>query len=454
MKASDKWSSGRYLPPDLSGRVGDPYVCRLAPFSDGFEFEILDPMKAERYRVDVTERGTGKTFSETVTGTAARVRGLPAGTDLSFRVTAPDDRSSSERMLRCGDYPGTVVNYIHPGDPEYSFSGRFPASPSLVKLPGGALLASMDIYAAKEPQNLTLIFRSDDGGRSWRHLTELFPCFWGKLFLCGGSLYMLACSTEYGDLLIGRSDDGGENWTAPVALFRGSSHFGRNGWHRAPVPVLIKDGRVMTDVQYGSWPGKRFLDAVLSADAGRDLTDPGNWVCSGFFDASGTVSPMPEKVYGGIEGNLVARPDGGISDLLRFDDGHMLVLGYDPRDPETPPRFERLADFPSTASKFDVLQDPVSKRYYSIVNYPIDDPKTKRNLLSLVCSDDLIRWRLCGHLIDCRWDDPSLTGFQYADLIIDGDDILYLSRTAVCGADSFHNANCITFHKIEQFREL
>ena len=32
------------------------------------------------------------------------------------------------------------------------------------------------------PQNLTLIFRSDDEGASWHYVSELHPCFWGKLF--------------------------------------------------------------------------------------------------------------------------------------------------------------------------------------------------------------------------------------------------------------------------------
>jgi hypothetical protein len=48
-------------------------------------------------------------------------------------------------------------------------------------------------------------------------------------------------------------------------------------------------------------------------------------------------------------------------------------------------------------------------------------------------------------------------GFQYADWLFDGDDLIAVVRTAFDdadgGADSFHNANFLTFHRIRNFRE-
>ena len=76
---------------------------------------------------------------------------------------------------------------------------------------------------------------------------------------------MLGVSREYGDLLIGASDDDGVSWTAPTVLFRGANCSNMSGLHRAPMPVLISHGRIMTDVQYGAWHTKVFGDAVLSA---------------------------------------------------------------------------------------------------------------------------------------------------------------------------------------------
>jgi len=46
------------------------------------------------------------------------------------------------------------------------------------------------------------------------------------------------------------------------------------------------------------------------------------------------------------------------------------------------------------------------------------------------------------------------TGFQYADWQFDGDDIIYLVRTAYSGAPNYHDANRITFGRVEDFLEI
>jgi hypothetical protein len=51
-------------------------------------------------------------------------------------------------------------------------------------------------------------------------------------------------------------------------------------------------------------------------------------------------------------------------------------------------------------------------------------------------------------------DSVANTGFQYVDWIFDGDDILYMSRTAYDGGFRWHDANRITFGRIDNFRDL
>lgn len=455
MKSSGSWSYERYLPLHEKERACAPYICRIVPFADGFDFDISDNgAENAEYRIEWWERGSEKVRSQSVSGNSGRITGLLSDQDYCFCVIREGGVRSDERLVRTGAVPGVVVNYLHPDDPAYAFSGRYLCSPSLIRLENGDLLASMDLYAAGAPQNLTLIYISHDGGRTWSHHSELFPCFWGKMFLCAGRLYLLGCSTEYGDLLIGRSDDGGKSWSKPTVLLRGGCHCKEVGWHRAPMPTLIRDGRIMTDVQYGAWSEKVFCDAVISAPADSDLLDADNWVCTELFDARRYIDPLPERIWGGIEGNVVSAPDGRILDFLRFADRSALVLSFDPADPEAEMTLDGVVDLPATASKFNVVFDDATGRYYSIVSYALDEPATKRNLLSLICSSDLREWTLVCHLIDRRHDDPRQVGFQYVDFFIDGEDILYLCRTAVNGANSFHNSNFISFHRIENFRKL
>ena len=45
-------------------------------------------------------------------------------------------------------------------------------------------------------------------------------------------------------------------------------------------------------------------------------------------------------------------------------------------------------------------------------------------------------------------------GFQYVDWQFDGDDLIYLVRTAYDGAHNYHDSNRITFHRLADFRRL
>lgn len=236
MQTTACWNYKHYIPLHETKRAAAPYICRIAPSASGFAFDFMDMApEPAAYRLIWRLRDSEETQSMRLDGFSGVVDGLAPETDYAFRVERSDGISSTERLVRTGEVPGIVVNYLHPDDPEYAFSGRYLCSPSLLRLPDGKLLASMDFFASGAPQNLTLIYVSRDEGKTWTHLTELFPCFWGKLFLCEGRLYMLGCSTEYGDLLIGRSDDGGASWTAPTVLLRGSCHCKEVGWHRAPM---------------------------------------------------------------------------------------------------------------------------------------------------------------------------------------------------------------------------
>ncbi len=461
MRAVTAWNATPYVPLDRGELENRPFLCRLAPGKDRITFGWLDNGSPDTSHSFFLRKYGTETWEKVFSGCAREgtVTGLEEETEYEcFLKRGADGEPSGIRRFRTDSVPGTVVNYLHPGDPIYRFSGHSLCSPCLLRLPDGTLLSSMDVYEGGKAQNLTLLFRSTDDGKNWHYLTELFPCFWGQMFFRGGRLYMLAVSKEYGDLLIGVSDNGGRDWTSPTVLFRGSSYVGERGVHRAPMPFCEAYGRILTDLQFGTWSTGEMNDAVLSAPADcADYTDPTVWRLTDFFryreEAAriGNGKPMPSAA-GGIEGNVVVAPDGKVYDLLRFRDRECMLLSVDPSEPEKKPEFTRFVPMEVTASKFEVHRDPVSGDYFAICSRAVDEPKTVRNLLSLFRSPDLLRWRCTADLIDEREADPHAVGFQYVSFLIEGDDILFLCRTAHGGASNFHDANYQTFHRFSDFR--
>ena len=456
MKGRSSWSHAPYRP--FLTDVGDPYLCRIAPSETSVRLEWLgDGVCEVFFRVS----GEGEFLRH---GSSDRgeylLTDLAPDTDYEIYLQRGEDRSRI-RLARTGYVPGTVVNYLHPRDTAYAFSGRYLCSPSLLKHPDGYLLASMDVYAGQHPQNLTLIFRSDDGGKTWRYQTEVMPCFWGKLFLHKGEVFLLAVDTEYGDLLIGKSSDGGKTFGTPTVLLRGANgKNGSSGVHKNPQNLLIHKGRIYNTLEWGSWKNKEYGHAamVMSCDLKDDLTVAENWA----FTPPMPFRPQWEGCEGlpantmTIEGTLALSPDGRLLNLMRFGKrGFVLAYEVDTDDPHAPLKFHRLIEMPTTYSKFTVRYDEVSRRYYSVVCRLHEGcPDNARNLLSLIRSEDLIHWEVVTDLLDYRQEDPGQVGFQYVDFLFDGEDLLYLCRTAFNGASNFHDSNYSTFHRLTDFRSL
>lgn len=462
MKAVTHWNFAPYTPLDRPERARRPYVCRVAPEAGAFELELLDNggRSGDTHTLFYRKREGEEDYTSLPLGlkTAARVEGLDDLTDYEFFLRRDRDGEESEhRLCRTGETHGRVVNYLHPEDPAYVFSGRFLCSPSLLRLPSGRLLSSMDVFGKGTAQDLSMIFYSDDEGESWHYLTELFPCFWGKLFYRNGRLYMLSCSTGFGDLLIGASDNGGRDWTMPTVLFRGAGRANERGMHRGPMPICEHDGRIWTDVQFGSWVQSEMNCAVLSAPADcEDYTDPSVWTVTDVWRYAEQMQDEPLRepgAAGALEGTLVVSPEGKLYDFLRYARGKSLLLSVDTEDPEKMPAFAGIAEMPVIPSKFEIHRDEKTGDYYAICSRALEEPCTNRNLLALFRSADLWHWEWVRDLIDERDRPPQMTGFQYVSFLIEGDDILFLSRTAWNEPENYHNSNYQTFHRVRNFRE-
>lgn len=462
MRGNAQWNYGHYQPVDRSDR-NRPYINHIIPRQDGALVRWDDESGVGgMYVLSWRNVQTGECGQKTFSGHQGVLEGLLPGNDYRIRVrNTSNDQSSDSRMLRCGTACGRVVNYLHPRDDAYRCSGRFLASPSLARTPSGALIVSMDVFEWHGGQNLTLLFESHDGGETWQHLTELFPCFWGVLFMHHGVLYELAMSTEYGDLIIGASYDEGESWTAPVRLFPGSGNGDVGGLHKAPAPVIEADGRLVTAIDYGSWESGGLRQALLSVDVSANLLDPGSWRLGEFCDPRQDLLSREGLVAGGLEGNAVLGPDGHVYDLLRLQMnggaarfGKALLLESD--EHMTALRYRSVVDFNGGSnSKFFVIFDAVTCRYWAVANEIVDaDRPGARTVLSLSVSSDLRSFVNVHRVVDFSACDDAFVAAQYPSALIDGDDLLIVSRTAVNGADSYHNSNYITFHRVHDFRGL
>ena len=459
MKAHNLWSYRPYKP--LLRDVGDVYICRVAPGENKIHFEWLDAGEPA-YSVFYRKRDTGVFLLRGSTeGTEFDIENLDTDCDFEFYVCA-GEKKSLIRLARTGKTVGTVVNYLHPDDEAYSFSGRYLCSPSLVRHPDGFLLASMDVYAVEpNPKNLTIIFRSDDDGETWHYVSEVMPSFWGQMFIHKGDLYMISCSTTYGDLLIGKSTDGGKTFCAPVCLLRGSN--GKNwndGVHKNPQNVVCHKGRLYTPLEWGNWKNKEYAHAamVMSCDENDDLMVTENWTFSEpkkFDPCAPEIAHLPKNTMT-LEGTLVLDPEGRLLNVMRFG-GEKCAIAYevDTEDPDAPLRYSHIIPFPANRSKFMIKQDAVSGRYYSVASRIKDGAhKDSRNLLSLMASVDMKDWYVVCDLLDYSHCSASEVGFQYVAFEFEGDDLIYLCRTAINKAHNFHDSNYSTFHRVKNFRDL
>lgn len=456
MKTHTNWSYAPYRPPFID--CGDIYICRIVPGDTSITFDWLS-IDAEQYNIFYRKREYGNyILAGTVTNntTSYTITGLDTACEYEFYVEA-DEKKSRVRLAYCSDAIDNVVTYLHPEDTAYEFSGKYLCSPSLVRHPKGYLLASMDIYAKGYPQNLTLIYRSDDEGKTWKYVSELFPCFWGKMFIHKGDLYMMAVSTEYGDLLIGKSTDGGKTFCEPSVLLRGGNgKNGEAGVHKNPQPVIEFDGRIWNTLEWGAWRRGYHAPMVMSAPIESDLLEPESFTFSEPIKYNPEWNGLPKgNSTGNIEGCLVEY-QGNLYNMMRYDMkttvpnfGKIISYQVDTQNPEAPLQYHKCIDFPANHSKFVIRYHERSRKYYSLASRILDGSHTSaRNILSLMASEDLEHWEIVRDVIDYRKEDPSRIGFQYVDFIIEGNEILYLCRTAMNRAHSFHDSNYLTFGRI------
>ena len=364
-------------------------------------------------------------------------------------------------------------------------------SPSLVRLPDGALLCSHDYFGELKTLEgdigLSSIYRSEDDGQTWDNVTHIINAVWGNLFVVKDAVYLISMTREHGDIAIRKSVDGGFTWSIPkrgcgILLdgpknqekpeFRletsGMGGIFNGRLYKAYDKFTYHYENLQTDAYPISWCPDFFSAYVMSASLEDDLLDPRSWTHSNPVPFDKRLSDIAPETFkpgsGWLEGTIVKAPDGKMVDISRIhsyslnkavymtlsDDGSKLEF-----DCQT-----GIIDFPSSPSRFLIMQDPRTGLYITFSNphrHLTADDISSRNILTMCVSDDLRHWREVKDVItDDTGLSPSmsinLTGFQYNSWLFDGDDILLLSRMGYRGAHNYHDSNRIGFFRFKNFR--
>ena len=392
--------------------------------------------------------------------TAALGAGLMGRGKLIRAFTLPGQGENSSQV------PGVVVSHSP------ASTGIYLSSPSLVILPDGRYCATCDEFgpgSTERTSGVTRVFISVDRGQTWQPLPKVQPAFWSTQIVHRQALYLISSSNsgENSRLVIRKSSDWGQTWSAPTGP--------ENGLLRPAVPVQTNAGSAticLGRLWFGSvfdllgphgW-GTSFRFFVMSAPLKADLLNDSSWTYSTPIVSNPTF--LQGEFHGLVEGTITTGPAGMPVTLYRVDspDPQEKALVARPCRDGTILGFDSLKDFinfPGGCKKFIVRYDRASKLYWSLSNWVPKRhaglrPDRTRNTLALISSPDLYRWTI--RTVVLHHPEVKFHAFQYVDFQFDGNDMIALSRTAyddgLGGANSFHNANFITFHRFQNFRDL
>lgn len=355
--------------------------------------------------------------------------------------------------------PGKII-YHSPVAKKY-----FVTDPALVILPDGSYIAGCKSrFDGKESR--VRLFGSTDKGENWSVITDIPDAGFYNLFVHRGALYLMGTQGGFNRMIILRSDDKGKTWSVPVDSKHGMLSGESKSYHSASVPVVVANGRIWRAMEDNiPLGGRHFRAFVMSAPVDADLLDSSVWTRSEPLPYNPSWLG-PDKTFNGwLEGNAVVTREGDVVDILRIEERNFdgkaarITIGSDGTKAIFDPATD-LIDLPGASKKFVIRFDSVSDKYWTLTNHVFDRDRGKehcgllRNRLVLLCSSDLQSWEIQDTLFS--HEDPHFHALQYIDWLIDGKDIIAVSRTAWEDENGLprrqHDANYLTFHRFESFR--
>lgn len=351
--------------------------------------------------------------------------------------------------------PGVVISY----EPAPAIPGgsadMFVGSPSITKMPNGDFIASHDLFGSGTNADTTKVFRSTDQGVTWAHQATIAEAFWSTIFENNGELYLWGYTGGAGtDLVIRQSTDSGVTWTSPVSIMAGP--FGGT-----PNVPAIHNGRI--------WISNS--TRTMSAPVGSNLMSASSWNIGNGPSTAG--QPFGDDFRFITEGQIVASPETGVVILPKVKDLPYTALieinEINGNAIFTASAEDAFPSLPGGEKKFGVQYDSVSETFYALTNAILPahananpKPSEIRNSATVLSSRDLINWDVEKIFLYSPNTDNGFFGeaFQYMNFLVDGNDLAVVSRTAYDVGDGEpkppkgHDANLMTFHRIEDFRNM
>jgi hypothetical protein len=373
--------------------------------------------------------------------------------------------------------------------------GGLTDAPSIVKLPSGRLLCAFPVSFRPEPdestRNLTSmqrhlkgtlerigakslkLFRSTDKGTTWEECCDAQEFWAGKLFLHNGRVYYLGVAPERKGIQISRSDDEGDSWLAPVRIFDGLFYCTASGMAEKNGMLYWSAGAPNTEGDFNT-SGSRSM--VFAGDLSRDLMDPRSWRRSDYLTYPGTPEGLSRNLHDYkdhyLEPNVV-NAKGQIRVILRPRIDHYatsnVAVVCDVKDDgkNLEYTFSQFYPLPGGQNHFHIIYDGVTELFWMTSNLPtntqdetfaqelerrgfLGKPGNERRFLILSYSVDALNWFQAGCV--AMWPSP-LQAFNYTTPLIDGNDLLIVSRTSKNGRNQ-HDNDLVTFHRLRDFRGL
>jgi hypothetical protein len=354
----------------------------------------------------------------------------------------------------------------------------YTASPSIVKLDNGDYLLSFNLFGSDmspgaDVSGTTYIYKSSDKGYTWSALTipPMSEMKRGSLFVKDGVVYLWGFKAAPGIILIRKSEDNGQSWSAATELTTDT----RGGTPFNPVPT--KDDKGIERVWFAVG-GKRLMSgksdesSIMLSNSWTKVGNNANSDTQPDFGSGVNVEVISEaQIVHAPHTGLVLMPKVEMKGVRAPYFSHTVLLR------KSPDSNNRLLDanlddwvaLPGAEKKFAASYDSVSGKFYVLSNpvLPADENNSKwtwqliRNTAAILSSRDLYHWDVEKLFLHSR--NIDYEGFQYFNFDYDGDDMIVVSRTAFDiseepGASNKpprgHDSNMITYHTIENFREL